>query len=220
MFGRTLAMLLLPLATTADVSATHRFNNYCTTGDVITCASVSVSLVRLPNGQTAVVIEAQNLSGSNQSVNVSHSLLSDLFLTFPFELDPGFSPNGQLLIAPGNGGRIEQPGKGYALSLRSNSLTISGTAGNGVGVFGCDPAPGGTEYPNFGGPFTGAFITCPRSGTAGPIIFTFTPDDPVDFWTLENMTVRWQMNTPNGAVVCQPGVNCFQSPATVAPEPQ
>lgn len=192
------------------------FNNYCTVGSFRNCASVSVSVLTLPNGATVIAISIQNLQGTHPADNSPGSLIVDAVVTFPYiPIDPDtFDP--EATGWSGGGGSPGYWGDGGATDYNSwNAGVRIVLFGNYSGVAGCEPPPPGTHFPNMG-VATGGPQTCESIG-AGPWINSYSNGLPLD-WDISRAVVGWGfVNTVGPSTYCQPGVNCFQT--NVTPEP-
>jgi hypothetical protein len=215
------ALLLLPLfPLTLHADSFRRFDNYCSTGALVSCASVSIRVVRI--GQiTTLSISFQNLQGTHPADNTMGSLFGGLSVGFD-PLFPIESLDASPSLDPGNSNVIGTGGA-FDASVSNNDVLILMTP-VGSGIVGCDPPPLPLNIPALGD-VTGVLQTCPRLGGNGPILFTFSTDQPVS-WDADRITTLdwsydWIGSTGAGFAGCHFGEgapeNCVQ--VNAVPEP-
>ena len=94
--------ILLTLATGPGTGGTPpRFEIIPSAGGFVTSASVSVSLKSLPNGETAAVIDGDNLLATKADRSTANKSRGNFNLRFPFEMRRGLKrPGAQAGKAP------------------------------------------------------------------------------------------------------------------------
>ncbi len=233
--GLVLAAVLLPAALHAD-GRTFTFNNYCSTGSLVSCASVSVTIIPRAGGGTYVMLGIQNLQGTNPFDNNPGSLITGIGISFPsyqggdwygtddedgmnYYGTPGRNVNTLFGTDPAGDHGAVFDGYWWPSGVMWNVYGAEG----GTGIVGCDPPPSDT--------YDVVFQTCPRLGAPGAMVFSFEP--PVENWPYgpeippptaynwagEDFAVGWggcgiTANGKTGAVISS---NCVQMTAT--PEP-
>ena len=179
---------------------TRTFNNYCTRGPLITCATVRITALTRSDGQLVLTIRVRNLEGTNPRDNSGGSRFNALELKFG---DPGTDFSrccGTLRFDGKVGGQLPF----YDAQIDANFLGIR-MFGNGIA--GChapppvlDPLP----HPQH------IAVTCPSQGFGGVVVITVVPDIPTH-WGQPPTQVTWRARTAKGNSLCDPGVNCFST---------
>jgi len=216
MRSRLSLLLLAALPATLHANGFRRFDNYCTTGAFVSCASVTIRVTSLAGGQTVLVVTMRNLEGTHPADNSPGSILRNLVLDWNVPADPTWNTFGPTVTSRGVN-LIQDPYAFLDTDIESSGLNINMF---GSGVVGCHAPQIPSELPpGFGtDSLHAAFQTCPALGAGGALVFTFQTDQHTD-WDVNRLSLRLDYDSfsAGGPISCTVNVDCFQ--VTVTPEP-
>jgi hypothetical protein len=208
----SLLLVAAPLAA-AHADGIRHFDNYCTQGAFRHCASVTVQVVTLPGNVTGLILTIRNEEGAIAAANSPGSMITSFGVGFPIN-DRG-EVNDDENGSQGAVGGATTLGNPFGDTYHDRgSYTGNILWGGYSGIYGCNPAPAGTVYPQIGEALYGSWATC---GDGAAVVFKLTHSELLP-WDVNNMTIGWSFLNPDGtASSCTPGVNCFE--VVVTPEP-
>jgi hypothetical protein len=209
---RTAPLLIALLPTQLNADNFRRFDNYCTTGAIVTCASVHITLVNMgPGFPPAIRVAVQNLDGTNPAVNANGYLWHDIRIQFNNDSKNGIDASiGGSTV--GSVGVFGPDAPTWDHTADVGFVFMQGTEAN-QGIYGCTQVPWTVnDQPEQ------TYVTCPSQGYGGFAVITWFPltQELVD-WDLADADITWAFRNPNGGPgsTCVVGENCFST----VPEP-
>lgn len=165
--------------------STKNFFNYCLTGSIRTCASVTVQTT-LSGGGTNVVISIRNLQGTNPNDNTGGSILTALGLTYP----PTGTGSSLVVTTSGTVGTGGTPLDNWHIVTNGGGLgniefqanSFPGTKG---GILGCNNGYNNAVPSDY-------FRTCDSQGNTGWVVFSF---HTANAWDASAAEIAWKVQS-------------------------
>jgi hypothetical protein len=218
--------LMVP-AGTLHAGVRH-FQNFCTTGAFVSCASVSVKTHTGPQGST-LIIRVRNLQGTHPADNNPLAIMQGFGVRFHGggSRYPRFSIDDETGIRGGAGPGANTIGGPIYDTWYTNDSFNNNMLSTFSGIAGCDPPPL-RDWNDTDDPLIGLWQTCPGDGYPGAFVMRFDTPLLLD-WNTNNMQIGWDFTghdpitgLPNSRYGCTVNVDCFRvvnTNVTVTPEP-
>lgn len=223
-----IVVCLSPTTVRADGPLFRSFADYCTTGAVRACASVTASVVYLGDGTSILNLRIRNLEGTSPFDNTGGSKIHQVLYGIPaLAMGRGsfrFPPTGPEGSVGQYGDVITAGPFDPAGGVGFGSGDILSFGQFGKGIVGCtaiplDPPP----YPPLphitgGEPikFRGAWQTCPELGYTGSFLISLHMPYELD---ARDLFVGWSVTTAAGEIIACDTRDLTTCEPVVTPEP-